>query len=133
MDLLEEEMRRISQFLKWRSEWWEGQVGKRGLEDGPQAEGETAYALRQAEFQAGLRRAFEKKWRGLAALIASGRGRATAAEEESDDEDGEGGKNVEEGGPEENEDEKALEESEGEADEPVPAEASRPVVAPDEA
>ncbi|KAJ7232186.1 hypothetical protein B0H12DRAFT_1076912 [Mycena haematopus] len=34
VDLLEEEMRRISQFLRWRSEWWSGKVDRRGLGKG---------------------------------------------------------------------------------------------------
>ncbi|KAJ7077653.1 hypothetical protein B0H15DRAFT_924930 [Mycena belliarum] len=54
VDLLEEEMRRIRQFLVWRSDWWLEKIGLRGLEDGPQAEGEAAYAYRQAALQADL-------------------------------------------------------------------------------
>ncbi|KAJ7076280.1 hypothetical protein B0H15DRAFT_1006298 [Mycena belliarum] len=36
VDLLEEEMRRIVQFLAWRGDWWEAQIAQRGLGDGPQ-------------------------------------------------------------------------------------------------
>ncbi|KAJ7096928.1 hypothetical protein C8R44DRAFT_544615, partial [Mycena epipterygia] len=62
VDLLEEEMRRILQFLTWRSMWWEAQVDLRGLPEGPQREGETAYALRQAKLQADLGIGFAKRW-----------------------------------------------------------------------
>ncbi|KAJ7198691.1 hypothetical protein C8J57DRAFT_1104953, partial [Mycena rebaudengoi] len=73
VDLLEEEMQRILQFLAWRSEWWKAQVGRRELADGPQLEGETAYALRQAAFQAALATSFETKWKDLPGLIKQGR------------------------------------------------------------
>ncbi|KAJ7276586.1 hypothetical protein C8J57DRAFT_1061539, partial [Mycena rebaudengoi] len=73
VDLLEEEMRRIIQFLMWRSGWWEEQVGRKGLGDGAQLEGETAYALRQSVLQATLAASFTKKWAHLPDLIKAGR------------------------------------------------------------
>ncbi|KAF7358324.1 CxC2 domain-containing protein [Mycena venus] len=48
VDLLEEEMHHVSAFLRWRSEWWRERMDQRGLLAGPQLEGETVYALRQA-------------------------------------------------------------------------------------
>jgi hypothetical protein len=69
VDLLEKEMRRILQFLWWRSEWWRAQVGKRGTTEPAQLEGETAYASRQAAFLAALATSFGTKWTGLAELI----------------------------------------------------------------
>ncbi|KAJ6607278.1 hypothetical protein B0H10DRAFT_1631100, partial [Mycena sp. CBHHK59/15] len=63
VDLLEEEMRRIKQFLTWRAGWWQTQIDQRGLPDGPQREGETVYALRQASFQAVLCTDFADKWK----------------------------------------------------------------------
>ncbi|KAJ7347689.1 hypothetical protein DFH08DRAFT_646279, partial [Mycena albidolilacea] len=62
VDLLEEEMRHIRQFLVWRAEWWKAKVDRRGLSDGPQLEGEMAYALRQAGIQAALAKDFAKEW-----------------------------------------------------------------------
>ncbi|KAJ7916080.1 hypothetical protein B0H13DRAFT_2231764 [Mycena leptocephala] len=62
VDLLEEEMRRVLQFLQWRSDWWMEQVGRRGLAEGAQLEGETAYAVRQAGVQMELHRLFTKDW-----------------------------------------------------------------------
>ncbi|KAJ7257694.1 hypothetical protein C8J57DRAFT_1436922 [Mycena rebaudengoi] len=64
VDLLEEEMRRIVQFLMWRSDWWRQQIGRKGLVDGAQLEGETAYALRQSAFQTALASSFTAKWAG---------------------------------------------------------------------
>ncbi|KAF7358304.1 hypothetical protein MVEN_00879800 [Mycena venus] len=54
VDLLEEEMRHMRQFLVWWEEWWKAKVDRRGLPEGPQHEGETAYALCQAGIQAAL-------------------------------------------------------------------------------
>ncbi|KAJ7096966.1 hypothetical protein C8R44DRAFT_586248, partial [Mycena epipterygia] len=62
VDLLEEEMRWVQQFLQWRSDWWKGQVGLRGLSEGPQLEGESAYALCQAAMQSDLCARFGKEW-----------------------------------------------------------------------
>ncbi|KAJ6570826.1 hypothetical protein DFH09DRAFT_1362492 [Mycena vulgaris] len=73
VDLLEEEMRRIPAFLLWRADWWKEQVGRRGLSDGPQLEGETAYALRQASLQAKLAARFMKEWEAVPELIQLGR------------------------------------------------------------
>ncbi|KAJ7882560.1 hypothetical protein B0H14DRAFT_2565252 [Mycena olivaceomarginata] len=39
VDLLEEEMRRIVEFLQWRSGWWKERVNIRGLSEGPQRGG----------------------------------------------------------------------------------------------
>ncbi|KAJ7511255.1 hypothetical protein B0H11DRAFT_1700222, partial [Mycena galericulata] len=129
VDLLEEEMRRVLQFLGWRSEWWEGQVGRRGLEEGPQAEGEDAYARRQSWLQAELGRHFAAQWTKaeLANRIQKGRegevwipakGKGKEKEKENEEE-------------KEKEKETGADEavgSEGEELEPVPEVARRPVV-----
>ncbi|KAJ7617002.1 hypothetical protein DFH06DRAFT_1012669 [Mycena polygramma] len=73
VDLLEEEMRRVLAFLAWRAEWWTSRVGLRGLSDGPQREGESAYATRQAALHMELRDGFAAKWQELPALIQKGR------------------------------------------------------------
>ncbi|KAJ7247447.1 hypothetical protein B0H12DRAFT_1203221 [Mycena haematopus] len=73
VDLLEEEMRRIGQFLRWRSDWWTQRVGGRQLPNGPQQEGEDAYATRQAAVHATLAREFATEWEGLAGLIQQAR------------------------------------------------------------
>ncbi|KAJ7817065.1 hypothetical protein B0H13DRAFT_426053 [Mycena leptocephala] len=86
VDLLEEEMRRVLQFLRWRSAWWMEQVGRRGLAEGAQLEGETAYAVRQAGVQMELHRVFTKDWEGLPALVEQGR--AGLLDEDSGSADG---------------------------------------------
>ncbi|KAJ7733877.1 hypothetical protein B0H14DRAFT_2639505 [Mycena olivaceomarginata] len=58
VDLLEEEMRRIRQFLVWRAEWWKAK---------------TAYALRQAGIQAARAKDFAEEWVNLPGLISGGR------------------------------------------------------------
>ncbi|KAJ7137354.1 hypothetical protein C8R43DRAFT_893689 [Mycena crocata] len=79
IDLLEEEMRRIAQFLLWRSEWWEGRVDLRELPDGPQREGEMGYAMRQAKLQADTRTHFLTLWKDLPVLMQTGRAEASGA------------------------------------------------------
>ncbi|KAJ7282331.1 hypothetical protein C8J57DRAFT_1448037 [Mycena rebaudengoi] len=79
VDLLEEEMRRIAQFLAWTGSWWERQKGRREDLEGALGEGLEAYASRQAARQRGLRSRFLQMWAGLPALIEKGRG-AVAAE-----------------------------------------------------
>ncbi|KAJ7801661.1 hypothetical protein B0H14DRAFT_2615098 [Mycena olivaceomarginata] len=73
VDLLEEEMRCVNAFLQWRSGWWKERVGLRGLPDGPQREGETAYAIRQSAVQATLAAEFATEWDSLKELIRRGR------------------------------------------------------------
>ncbi|KAJ7116908.1 hypothetical protein C8R44DRAFT_879439 [Mycena epipterygia] len=105
VDLLEEEMRRIEQYLMWHSEWWRTQMGRRLLLDGPQSEGEMAYALRQAAVQADLGASFALKWEtaGLADLIRTGRlgegkgkGRVGDVDEVQDEDEGASGSSGEE-------------------------------------
>lgn len=87
-------MRRIRQFLLWRSNWWTAQVGRRGGKvDDLQLEGDKAYALRQADLQRRLGEAFGTTWADLPALITAGRAgavsEALASEsEEEEEEDG---------------------------------------------
>jgi hypothetical protein len=68
IDLLEEEMRRVLQFLQWRADWWTSLVG---LPAGKQEklalrEGHAAYARKQAGYMQGLRDRFEHQWRDVA-------------------------------------------------------------------
>ncbi|KAK6974482.1 hypothetical protein R3P38DRAFT_3335742 [Favolaschia claudopus] len=73
VDLLEEEMRRVNAFLAWRAQWWSGRINLLQREDGPQLEGETAYAQRQERIHATLAVEFAKEWEGLPELIRKGR------------------------------------------------------------
>lgn len=127
-------------FFFWRAAEWTAQVGRRDLEAGAQregetlagyarrqaagamqAEGETAYALRQAEVQMRLAEVCAEEWEGLPALIARGRageleqadtaGRAgrvgDVVDDDDDDEDG-------------SDDDERDNRSDGEEEEPVP-------------
>ncbi|KAJ7763841.1 hypothetical protein B0H16DRAFT_1718472 [Mycena metata] len=106
VDLLEEEIARVRCFLAWRAAHWREQVGRQELPDGPQLEGETAYALRQAA-----------EWEPLAGLIRRGR----AGELEDDDVvAGTGGERGEDDDADSDEDEEG-ESTEGEKDDPIPA------------
>ncbi|KAJ6510913.1 hypothetical protein C8R45DRAFT_965557 [Mycena sanguinolenta] len=111
VDLLEEEMRRVLAFLRWRSGWWGGMVGRRELPAGPQLEGETAYALRQAGIQAEMADEFEREWKDLADLIRQGRDGTLAVDDDEEDVDVQN-EHVE--GEEDEEDEES-----GEEDEPI--------------
>ncbi|KAJ6578446.1 hypothetical protein B0H19DRAFT_1123179 [Mycena capillaripes] len=108
VDLLEEEMARIIRFLRWRSGWWMERADGRGLPDGPQREGSTSYALRQASTQAKLADEFVTEWQALPELIQRGRGGELVEAEDSDDE------------------EEVFDDSE-EEDEPIPTLPPRPV------
>ncbi|KAF8162258.1 hypothetical protein K438DRAFT_1985192 [Mycena galopus ATCC 62051] len=118
VDLLEEEMRCIGEFLKWRSRWWMERVDGRGAPEGPQHEGKAAYATHQAAIQATLATEFAGKWAGLADLIRRGRAGELLEEGESD----------EKAEVEEEEEEDAADDS-GEEEEAIPALPSQTVKA----
>ncbi|KAJ7018432.1 hypothetical protein C8F04DRAFT_1277733 [Mycena alexandri] len=89
LDLLEEEMRRILQFLWWRAGWWDERAGRRpqgpeedvdrvpGVAYAPKhpsyAEGNVAYARRQAEILRTRAAQFEEMWVDAADFIDMGR------------------------------------------------------------
>ncbi|CAK5267151.1 unnamed protein product [Mycena citricolor] len=93
VDLLEEEMRRVTQFMEWRAKWWTDQVGQRELEPGAQLEGETAYALRQADLQRRLLSSFQLLWSkaNLQSKIAEARKEMMQGESDQASGDHEGG------------------------------------------
>ncbi|KAJ7119198.1 hypothetical protein C8R43DRAFT_901144, partial [Mycena crocata] len=101
VDLLEMEMRRVQHFLLWRADWWKEQIGRRGLDNGPQLEGETAYALRQSALQMRLQAGFLRDWETMPELVWRGRageleqegvvGEQDGQDEGSDDDDEEEG------------------------------------------
>jgi hypothetical protein len=74
VDLLEEEMRRVLQFLGWRAEWWRSLVGLRAESQSPALrEGHAAYAHRQAAYMEGLQSRFRSQWRDIDKLLTSAR------------------------------------------------------------
>ncbi|KAJ6613766.1 hypothetical protein B0H10DRAFT_2165228 [Mycena sp. CBHHK59/15] len=89
VDLLEEEMRRITQFQKWRAEWWDNLAGKRpppppnaadecddivyAPDSHAYREGNRAYARKQADIQRKLSAQFQDEWKDVADFISMGR------------------------------------------------------------
>jgi hypothetical protein len=63
IDLVEEEMWRVLQFLRWQRDWWEPWAGLRMHVDGALQEGQAAYARKQARYMHGLREHFKMLWR----------------------------------------------------------------------
>ncbi|KAJ6458910.1 hypothetical protein C8R47DRAFT_994891, partial [Mycena vitilis] len=120
VDLLEEEMARVVRFLLWRAGWWNKQIDQKGSV-GPQLEGETAYAARQAALLTKLAEDFSRDWASLPELIRQGRaGELEVAadevedglvdDEERDNESDTDSDDIDEGG----------DDSAGEEEEPVP-------------
>ncbi|KAK6981627.1 CxC2 domain-containing protein [Favolaschia claudopus] len=90
VDLVEEEMRRVLEFLEWKAGWWIALIGQReGVNtDAVSNEGFTAYAQRQSRIQLDLRARFQANWRDVPAYIRMGRDSVSAIPEEEED-DGE--------------------------------------------
>ena len=59
--LLREEMRRVIEFLRWKSEWWMSRT-ERQPPDTALAEGLRAYANKQSLLQKGLSQHFQTIW-----------------------------------------------------------------------
>ncbi|KAK7030161.1 CxC2 domain-containing protein [Favolaschia claudopus] len=87
VDLLEEEMRRVLEFLKWKAEWWTSLIGQREFLSDEDDEGFLAYAHRQSRIQIDLRARFEGNWRDVPRFIEMGRESVA----EFSEEEGEGG------------------------------------------
>ncbi|KAK6988879.1 CxC2 domain-containing protein [Favolaschia claudopus] len=88
VDLLEEEMRRVLEFQKWKAEWWAALADQRQTvvaSDSILNEGLTAYARRQSQIQLDLRARFQGNWRDIPAYIQMGRDSVTTIPEEEED------------------------------------------------
>ncbi|KAJ7471708.1 hypothetical protein B0H11DRAFT_2237257 [Mycena galericulata] len=90
VDLLEEEIRRVPVYLRWRADWWTslklhaGEAQRPDLQDNDrQREGHDAYATRQALLLRRIAQRFEEKWAIVPQLIALGRAEVTAMEAEA--------------------------------------------------
>jgi hypothetical protein len=77
--LLKEEMRRVIEFLRWKSEWWMSRVGER-LPTEDLTEGLRAYACKQSLLQKRLAEHFQSIWMGPL--------QDSSIDNESDEEDG---------------------------------------------
>ncbi|KAJ7723031.1 hypothetical protein B0H14DRAFT_2642015 [Mycena olivaceomarginata] len=67
INLLEEEMRCMLQFLQWRADWWTSLVGFQAEKQEALAlwQGHAAYVRKQAGYMQGLRDHFEHQWRDV--------------------------------------------------------------------
>ena len=64
--LLEEEMRRVQDYMSWFANWWTSHaVVPSAVHDPYLAEGLTAYALKQADLRLSLRNHFEMLWKDV--------------------------------------------------------------------
>ncbi|KAG2739550.1 hypothetical protein P692DRAFT_201664013, partial [Suillus brevipes Sb2] len=63
VELLDEEMRRVLQFLRWHAAWWH-EKGRESTLNAAAAEHEglVAYAYRQAQLRHNITDRFEKMW-----------------------------------------------------------------------
>ncbi|KAJ7239435.1 hypothetical protein C8J57DRAFT_1564870, partial [Mycena rebaudengoi] len=125
VDLLEVEMWRILQFLRWRRDWWQELLPDPDLlADLSLKEGYSAYAHRQTTIHDGLRERFAVDWKDVAVLIAAHRaqlGTIPAEDEQAEDEHDED----KEGDESEEEMDEGAERDEngGDDEEPVPVRA----------
>lgn len=60
--LVQEEMRRVIVYLKWKAEWWKEQGSRRVSDDAGLVEGLLAYAERQAGLFKGLAESCAQTW-----------------------------------------------------------------------
>ncbi|THH16521.1 hypothetical protein EUX98_g9291 [Antrodiella citrinella] len=60
--LLQEEMRRVLEFLSWKAAWWRSQVNQRAGTSPTLKEGLSAYAEKQARVHEDLRKSFASRW-----------------------------------------------------------------------
>ncbi|KAJ7810115.1 hypothetical protein B0H13DRAFT_2248680 [Mycena leptocephala] len=96
VDLGEEEMRRVPDFLDWRSEWWRSRVGLRAALQPEEAlrEGHSAYAHKQAGIMEGLSASFRLQWADVEGFLELARAEYASMtpddgeEEEDADEEG---------------------------------------------
>ncbi|KAJ7453514.1 hypothetical protein FB451DRAFT_1565625 [Mycena latifolia] len=100
VELLEEEMRRVLQFLSWRATWWRGLMGLRAAmqTDPALREGHAAYAERQAQIFEKLHTCFKKLWKDIPTFLEGARAvYATMEADESDDEQAPAGEETQDG------------------------------------
>ncbi|KAG0698806.1 hypothetical protein DFH29DRAFT_983758 [Suillus ampliporus] len=62
VELLQEEMRRVSCFLRWHASWWSTKIVEHTLGTAADNEGLGAYACCQAQLRDNLADCFENKW-----------------------------------------------------------------------
>ncbi|KAG1760085.1 hypothetical protein EV702DRAFT_1208029 [Suillus placidus] len=71
VELLQEEMRRVTCFLRWHASWWNQKTAEQMLGTTADDEGLGAYAYRQARLRDDLADCFENKWAAHLPLTAA--------------------------------------------------------------
>jgi hypothetical protein len=66
--LLDEEMRRVLEFCRWKEAWWKEQVPRRDGVSAPLADGLLAYAEEQADMERHISQLWSIKWAGARKL-----------------------------------------------------------------
>ncbi|KAG1777221.1 ZPR1 zinc-finger domain-containing protein [Suillus placidus] len=69
VELLQEEMRRVAEFLSWHATWWEEQAVRRTGLTAAEREGVQGYARRQAAMRRAMRDRFLALWSVVPALL----------------------------------------------------------------
>ncbi|KAF7368021.1 hypothetical protein MSAN_00867900 [Mycena sanguinolenta] len=99
VDLVEEEMHRVLEFLRWKARWWIDLIDHRRSfgNDFVLQEGFVAYARRQSKLQLGLRERFLRNWKGVPRYIQMGQDSlgnipAEEGDEGVEGDEGEGGR-----------------------------------------
>ncbi|KAJ7836845.1 hypothetical protein B0H13DRAFT_1651891 [Mycena leptocephala] len=91
VDLGEEEMRRVPDFLDRRGEWWRLRVGLRAALQPEEAlrEGHSAYAHKQADIMEGLSASFGQQWADVEGFLELARAEYASMTPDDDEEDAE--------------------------------------------
>ena len=95
--LLKEEMRRVTEFLAWKSQWWREREERRKDADGALLEGLRGYGRRQSILQKSLADDFLKIWQSVKSDTLPENGDEGRAELDDEEEDEEEGSEVEDG------------------------------------
>jgi hypothetical protein len=69
--LLEEEMRRVVQFLDWQASWWREQAKTLTHLSSVEQDGARAYASKQAALRDSLRKDCQTRWATVSLLLNS--------------------------------------------------------------
>jgi hypothetical protein len=91
VDLGEEEMRRVPDFLDRRGEWWRLRVGLRAALQPEEAlhEGHSAYAHKQADIMEGLLASFRQQWADVEGFLELTHAEYASMTPDDDEEDAE--------------------------------------------
>ena len=70
VSLIQEEMRRVLEYMSWSANWWSGHAAVASMAHDPYlTEGLTGYAAKQADLRLSLRNHFEMLWKDVKVSI----------------------------------------------------------------